>query len=148
MKESRRFFLKLVAAVPLAGSGLGCGSEDSGQPAQFGDVSAGNVADVPVGTLRRIDGQPAVIARDAQGLYAMTITCTHQGCDVDARGMGDSAELDCPCHGSRFDRNGAVIRGPAGSPLVHFAVELGTNGDITVHGGTQVGAGVRVAVPQ
>jgi Rieske Fe-S protein len=146
MKESRRFFLKVIASMPLAGAVLGCGADDSGEPAAFGDISAGNVADVPVGTLRRIDSQPAVIARDANGLYAMTITCTHRGCDVTAVGSGDAAALDCPCHGSRFDRNGSVIRGPASSPLAHFAVELDPSGSITVHGGTRVDAAARVAV--
>src|SRR6185369_17499197 len=98
----------------------------------FGDIPAGNVSAVPVGTIRRIDGQPAVIARDAQGLYAMTTTCTHLGCDVQSVGFGDTATLDCPCHGSRFDRNGGVIRGPAEAPLTHFAVELDASGNITV----------------
>jgi glycine/D-amino acid oxidase-like deaminating enzyme len=41
--------------------------------------------------------------------------CTHQGCVLrhdDALGT-----WDCPCHGSRFDSDGAVIQGPANSPL-------------------------------
>ena len=41
--------------------------------------------------------------------------CTHQGCVLrqdDALGT-----WDCPCHGSRFDSEGAVIQGPANSPL-------------------------------
>jgi glycine/D-amino acid oxidase-like deaminating enzyme len=41
--------------------------------------------------------------------------CTHQGCVLrhdDALGT-----WDCPCHGSRFDQDGAVIQGPANSPL-------------------------------
>lgn len=103
--------------------------------------------DIAVGTLRLISGEPAVIGRDAQGLYAMTVTCTHQGCEVDPVGSGDSATLACPCHGSRFDRNGAVVRGPANSPLAHFAVAVDSAGNVTVHGGTQVDASVRTAVP-
>jgi cytochrome b6-f complex iron-sulfur subunit len=146
MNESRRFFLQVLAVSPLAGTALGCGAPSPADPAAFGDISAGNISDVPVGTLRRIDGQPAVIARDAQGLYAMTVTCTHQGCDVRTSGSGDAATLACPCHGSRFDRNGSVIQGPAESPLAHFAVELDSSGNITIHGGTRVEAAVRVAV--
>lgn len=135
--------MKLVAVSPLVGTALGCGAADPAEPAAFGDVSAGNVSQVPVGTLRRIPGEPVIIGRDARGLYAMTVTCTHQGCEVEPVGVA----LACPCHGSRFDENGSVIQGPAGSPLAHFGVELDASGNITVHGGTRVDAGVRVAVP-
>ncbi|HVU06149.1 MAG TPA: Rieske (2Fe-2S) protein [Polyangiaceae bacterium] len=103
--------------------------------------------DLPVGVLKVVSGAPALIGRDDSGLYAMTITCTHQGCDVEPNGAGASAVALCPCHGSRYDRYGNVTRGPAGSALVHFDVTLSASGDVTVHGGTQVAAGARTAVP-
>ena len=140
MQNPRRTFLKLLAASPLVT--VAC-SSNSGDAASFGDVSAGNVSNTTVGTLSIVSGAPAVLARDADGLYAMTITCTHEGCDV-APSSGKT--LFCPCHGSRFDANGAVLAGPAGAPLVHFAVTLDANGTITVHGAQQVAANVRTAV--
>ena len=141
MQKPRRTFLKLLVSAPL----VAC-SGNSLSPAAFGDVSAGNVKDVPVGALQMVGGEPVILGRDSSGLYAVTVTCTHQGCDVAPSGSGTSATIRCPCHGSEFDRNGAVIHGPAGSPLAHFAVEVNAAGDITIHGGTQVEAGVRVAV--
>jgi cytochrome b6-f complex iron-sulfur subunit len=105
------------------------------------------VKDLPVGTLQRIADAPAFIGRDAAGLYALSSTCTHAGCDVAVQRSETTASFNCPCHGSQFDRNGAVTRGPASSPLVHFAVELDAKGNVTVHGGTQVNAEVRMAVP-
>ena len=41
--------------------------------------------------------------------------CTHQGCVL--REDVALGTWDCPCHGSRFDADGAVIQGPANSPL-------------------------------
>ncbi len=138
MQNPRRSFLKVLAATPLVAA---C-SSNSGAPASFGIVSAGNVSSTSEGTLSVVPNAPAILARDADGLYAMTITCTHEGCDVTPTGV----TLDCPCHGSRFDSNGKVLQGPAGSPLVHFAVTVDANGAITIDGTKQVAASLRTAV--
>ena len=60
-----------------------------------------------------------VLMRDADGvLSALSMTCSHLGCQV--RPGGDF--LVCPCHGSTFDRRGAVVRGPAQKPLQTYEV--------------------------
>jgi cytochrome b6-f complex iron-sulfur subunit len=144
-KRSRRRFLQVWGASAAGCAfGLAC-SAKSGSPAQFGDVSAGNIKDLAEGDVRPVSSEPVFIARDQGGVYALTSTCTHQGCDVTVQGSGVSAVLICPCHRSQFDRNGAVQRGPANAPLVHFAVEIDPAGNITIHGGTQVGADTRVS---
>ncbi|OGB23595.1 MAG: oxidoreductase [Burkholderiales bacterium RIFCSPLOWO2_02_FULL_57_36] len=54
--------------------------------------------------------------RDEQGeLYVLSATCTHLGCIVSWNGAEKS--WDCPCHGSRFNVAGAVLHGPAPTPL-------------------------------
>ena len=138
---TRRHFLTVLAGAAAASA---CGG--SASPAAFGDVSAGNVSGVAVGSLMLVGSEPVMLGRDAGGLYAMTNTCTHQGCDAEPVGSGSSATVRCPCHGSQFDRNGAVVRGPASSPLTHFAVSVDGSGNITIHGGKSVGADVRTAV--
>jgi len=54
---------------------------------------------------------------------ALSAVCTHQGCLVVM--MTTQRVFVCPCHGSRYDRTGAVVRGPAVEPLrsvpAHFA---------------------------
>lgn len=145
-QRTRRRFLQMVAASATLPAGLVACSSAGSSPAAFGDISAGNVSSLSVGTLRAISGQPACIGRDANGVYAMTLTCTHQGCDMGSRGSVSSAGITCNCHGSRFDANGGVTSGPASDPLQHFAVSVGSSGDLTVHGGTPVGASTRLAV--
>lgn len=56
---------------------------------------------------------------------ALSRRCTHQSCVVGAFRNGVSA---CPCHGSRFDTSGAVVNGPATTPLKEYTATL--NGDI------------------
>jgi glycine/D-amino acid oxidase-like deaminating enzyme/nitrite reductase/ring-hydroxylating ferredoxin subunit len=60
-------------------------------------------------------GQAAVYRDDEGRLHELSARCTHLGCIV----SWNSAERtwDCPCHGSRFDHEGAVIQGPAVEPL-------------------------------
>lgn len=62
------------------------------------------------------DGVTMGLARDADGtLHAVDAVCTHLGCIV---GFNDAERTwDCPCHGSRFDLDGAVLDGPATAPL-------------------------------
>ena len=144
---TRRYFLQVLAATAATSAGAleGCsGSNGGGDPEPFGDVTAGNVSAIQVGSVQSIPGAPAFIGRDNNGLYAMTSTCTHAGCDMKSAATVTSA-ITCGCHQSQFDLNGSVIRGPASKPLAHFAVEVAADGTITVHGGTQVGPDVRTA---
>jgi nitrite reductase/ring-hydroxylating ferredoxin subunit len=64
------------------------------------------------GVVVRIAGRKLAVSRREDGeLVAVSPTCTHMGCLV----AWNTAELtwDCPCHGSRYLPDGAVIEGPA-----------------------------------
>jgi glycine/D-amino acid oxidase-like deaminating enzyme/nitrite reductase/ring-hydroxylating ferredoxin subunit len=68
------------------------------------------------GRVLNLNGQHVAVYRDDSGATTRrSAVCTHMGCLVD----WNEAERtwDCPCHGSRFKPNGAVISGPAESPL-------------------------------
>jgi Rieske Fe-S protein len=68
------------------------------------------------GKILDIDGKRVAAYRDPSGATVVrSAMCTHMGCAV---GWNDAERTwDCPCHGSRFTTDGAVIAGPAESPL-------------------------------
>ncbi len=73
-----------------------------------------------------------------EGFYALQATCTHLGCLT-----AWNSELDliaCPCHGSKFRRDGSKIEGPAPRPLPWLRVSLSDEGDLMVDRSTIVPA--------
>ncbi len=70
--------------------------------------------------------KPAVLVRLPDGNYeSLSAKCTHLGCTV---AFGKSEELFyCNCHGSQFDINGKVIKGPALLPLQQYSVSISAN---------------------
>ena len=130
MKNSRRSFLKTSGIVT---GGLCCGatllegcvsysyvphevknkqiivSKDSFKEGQ--DYVAIDVDKFPA---------PVLIHRLENGQYSAVLAeCTHRKCTV----KPDGAELKCPCHGSRFTKEGEVLKGPADENLKTLKVD-------------------------
>jgi arabinan endo-1,5-alpha-L-arabinosidase len=64
------------------------------------------------------DGNSVGIYKDAKGeIYTVNPTCTHLGCLLTWNNVDKT--WDCPCHGSRFDIEGKIMKGPANVHL-HF----------------------------
>ena len=138
---SRRDFLKTMAAAGVAAACAGCG----GPSLPSEDISAGNVSDLSVGSLRAVSGESVILGRDSGGVYAMSALCTHSSCDMTQQGQITSSGAFCACHGSQFDADGNVVRGPARQPLPHLAVSIDATGAITIHPQQVVAETVRVS---
>ena len=67
-----------------------------------------------------------LIIRRGERLVALQATCTHLGCTVAWNSA--SQQVECPCHGARYDLQGQVLRGPAREPLVRMQVTAGVDG--------------------
>ena len=68
-----------------------------------------------VNSVTYIADQQVYILSTASGFSAVSAVCTHLGCITQWK-----PELDliaCPCHGSRFNKDGVVVNGPAPRPL-------------------------------
>ncbi len=74
--------------------------------------------DIPLrGALVYKRARVAVI-RSEQDIYALSLVCPHLGCTVNVT----ADQLVCPCHGSAFDRQGNVLKGPSPNPLQRLEV--------------------------
>lgn len=81
-----------------------------------GDIQSVDALGPGQGGLLERDGQKIAAYRDEAGvLHELSAVCTHMGCIVTWNKQ--ERTWDCPCHGSRFDRLGHVITGPANTDL-------------------------------
>ena len=107
------------ATVPPVAATTSAGASSTSAPATAGaslELDAGALSDVPVGgaKLVSVDGHDLVITQPTAGQPAVFVNrCPHAGCKVGV----DGAALVCPCHASKFDLAGKVLRGPATTPL-------------------------------
>jgi nitrite reductase/ring-hydroxylating ferredoxin subunit len=136
----RRFVLAAVAATGCACL-PSCAAMRRGQgpAAPPGPVDMGTIGDYPRDgiTDKWAQSHEVMIVRDKGRLLAVSAVCTHRGCIVDAGEDG----FRCPCHGSRYTREGAVTKGPAKEALSRYAIVVNDQGRVTVDTSKRFDAG-------
>ena len=149
-RATRRGVLAGVGLVGLAGAVSACSSGGSSSsaagtgagaaPASTAPASAPSSAsasagtgsaagalattsEIPVGSGKIFTVQKVVVTQPTSGDFkAFSAVCTHMGCIVSQISNGT---IDCPCHGSQYSiKDGAVVAGPAPSPLPAEAIKL------------------------
>lgn len=69
-----------------------------------------------------------VYRKSATEYFAYSERCTHQSCSCAETNYNASTMThSCPCHGSQFNAEGKVTKGPASSNLDAFTTTLGNN---------------------
>ena len=133
---NRRDFLNEIAGCALAIAGIGAAvvTVEYSEPNVLFEppttFRAGSLDDYPVNSVTYIQDQQVYIVRAEKGLWAMSVVCTHLGCITQWK--PESNQIACPCHGSKFQRDGTVQAGPAPRPLPRFAVRLAADGALVV----------------
>ena len=115
ISESRRTFITTLILLLASGGLLLKYLTPRSKPGRQVLASCA-AADVPPDGALVFAEQRLAVVRGREGVYALSLVCTHLGCTVSVT----ADELSCPCHGSRFDRAGRVLKGPADSPLRQF----------------------------
>jgi cytochrome b6-f complex iron-sulfur subunit len=99
---------------------------------------AGPPENFPPGSVTLNKEQKVYIVRAKEGyFYALSAVCTHLGCITNWK--PDQGIVACPCHGSKFDKEGRKIEGPAPRPLQRFSISLDDRGSLVVDRSVIVG---------
>jgi Rieske Fe-S protein len=127
MSVSRRQALIGTGVTLAATTVAGCatyGKPPAAEPASQKPAPEGNTAqaiartsDVPVGSgvIVGSGDEAVVLTQPSPGKFnCFSAVCTHAGCSV-SEVVG--AAIICPCHGSSFNLDGTVAKGPATRPL-------------------------------
>jgi cytochrome b6-f complex iron-sulfur subunit len=90
------------------------------------------LADLPDGDRLRVTlgGTPVELRREGEEVVALSLLCTHFGCEV--RWVEDDRRYHCPCHEGRFDDAGHVVAGPPSRPLSRLPARI--SGDTIIVG--------------
>ena len=76
------------------------------------------------------------IIRAKEGFFALSAVCTHLGCLTAWK--PEMGIIACPCHGSKFHREGNKIEGPAPRPLPWLRTWVNDEGDLMVDRSTTI----------
>ncbi|MDA0336972.1 MAG: Rieske 2Fe-2S domain-containing protein [bacterium] len=67
-----------------------------------------------------------LVVRRQDALIGLQATCTHLGCTVAWNAA--SGEIECPCHGARYNLHGEVLGGPAREGLAPVLLTIEEGG--------------------
>jgi cytochrome b6-f complex iron-sulfur subunit len=91
---------------------------------------AGRPEDYPDEMVTFIEEVRLSIVRKGNSFRAVSAICPHLGCTVNV--VSGKDPFLCPCHGSHFDKNGAVVSGPSPRGLSWQLVSLSKDGRLVI----------------
>ena len=132
----------LATLFSACGGGASSPTSPSGMGSRLGVVAGrftGPAVQVTVAGSALGDVGGAVLVESTAGVFLLARTsasafsaveavCTHEGCTITG---ADGATYVCPCHGSRYNRSGQVLAGPARASLRQYANTF-TDGVVTI----------------
>jgi len=111
-------------------------------PGKSGRFKIGLKDDFPIGTIKYFEDDQVYTFADAEGMYAISAVCTHLGCIVHK----DKNGFACPCHGSRYDMDGKIVKGAAPTDLPWYKISMLPSGQLVVDKKSIVKPGVKFSI--
>ena len=93
-------------------------------------VNAGAIDRYPLGSVTLDVNSAIYLVHIARGYFSLSAICTHLGCMTAWK--PELNMIACPCHGSRFYREGQKLAGPAPRPLPWLKTWLSDEGELMV----------------
>ena len=77
---------------------------------------------VPSSGVLEVPKARGYLVKTEDDVLALSEVCTHLGCRVPY--IDENTRFECPCHGSKFTREGNYIEGPAPRGMDEYATEV------------------------
>lgn len=116
--------LGLSSVLGLGGLGRFFSYQPNPSPSTQFDL--GPVDLLPTEGILVVEQAQAALFSTADGFQAISLVCPHLGCEVEVHEDG----FACPCHGSRFNLDGSLQKGPADRPMRFLRLEIDANGHL------------------
>ncbi len=137
----REFFMRMgLCSLAVAGAGTALFGYQYLSPNVLYEpspvVNAGKPDQFPADSVTLDVATGIFVVHAQEGFYALQATCTHLGCLTAWK--PESNMIACPCHGSKFRRDGTKIEGPAPRPLPWLRMWMSDDGELMVDRSTIV----------
>jgi nitrite reductase/ring-hydroxylating ferredoxin subunit len=141
--DRRQFFVKLgLGSLSIATAGTAVFAYQFLSPNVLYEpspiVNAGKPESYALDSVTLDVNSGIYIIRAQEGFFALGAICTHLGCLTAWK--PELGIIACPCHGSKFKRDGEKIEGPAPKPLPWYRTWINDEGDLMVDRSTPIRA--------
>jgi cytochrome b6-f complex iron-sulfur subunit len=139
--DRRKFFVKVgLGSLSIAAAGTAVFAYQFLSPNVLYEpspvVNAGKPESYPMDSVTLDVNSGIYLIHAKEGFFSLGAVCTHLGCLTAWK--PELGIIACPCHGSKFNRDGEKIEGPAPKPLPWLRTWLSDDGDLMVDRGTTI----------
>jgi cytochrome b6-f complex iron-sulfur subunit len=139
--DRRAFFVRLgLSSLSIAAAGTAAFAYQFLSPNVLFEpspvVNAGRPESYPVGSVTLDANSGIYLVHAQEGFFALNAICTHLGCLTAWK--PELGVIACPCHGSKFNREGQKLEGPAPKPLPWLRSWVSEDGDLMVDRSTSM----------